>query len=189
MRTRRSHIQQLRTAIDCMPAQTRAAMLAGVRANAIITGAYVDGAGGICPMLAAHRNGGRSDCLSFAHAWDRFTGQSRRARRATRRELAILISHLEESLLSEQQVDLGAAIAAHRASRANRPGTNRPGTKRPRPGDPDRSVEMRRSEGWSWMRPFRRYDDYTRALHRLQADAELLEAHAAVERELIGEPA
>ena len=53
---------------------TREAMLAGVRASsAIIVGAYVDGEGGVCPMLAAHRRGGRTDFLSFARAWDRFT--------------------------------------------------------------------------------------------------------------------
>ena len=38
-------------------------MLEGVRANTIVVGAYTDGNGGICPMLAAHRNGGRTSFL------------------------------------------------------------------------------------------------------------------------------
>jgi hypothetical protein len=165
---RRSRIQQLRTTIDCMPVATRVAMLEGIRKNDIIAGAYVDRAGGVCPMLAAHRMGGRTDFLSFAHAWDRFTGV-RRSRRATHREVAILVAHLEDSLLAEQgQVDLAAAIADHRASVARRA------------GDRDRSRELRDRSGWSWVRPFRRLDDYTRALDRLQAESELLEAERRV---------
>ena len=52
-------IEQLRTAIDCLPYDTRVAMLQGVRDNEIVVGAYSTRDGGICPMLAAHRNGGR----------------------------------------------------------------------------------------------------------------------------------
>ena len=33
------------------------AMLEGIRTNEIIVGAYSDRDGGVCPMLAAHRNG------------------------------------------------------------------------------------------------------------------------------------
>ena len=70
-------------------------MLRGIAANRIIVGAYVDpSSGGICPMLAAHRNGGRTDLASFARAWDEYTG-ARRPRRATRREVAQLRSLLE----------------------------------------------------------------------------------------------
>lgn len=175
MRTKRSHIQQLRTAIDCMPVHTRVAMLDGVRQNEIIAGAYTDRSGGVCPMLAAHRNGGRTDFLSFAHAWDRFTGTSARSRRATERELAILVAHLEASLLAEHNVDLGAAIASHRASVAR-------SVAPVRPGDRNRAPELGRRPGWAWLRPFRRLDDYTRALDRLQADAELLEAERTADR-------
>ena len=90
MRNRRRHnsspVERLRLAIDCLPVATREAMLAGVRANErIIVGAYVDGAGGVCPMLAAHRAGGRTDFLSFARSWDRFAragGKPRRGERA-----------------------------------------------------------------------------------------------------------
>jgi hypothetical protein len=73
-RRQNSPIERLRLAIDCMPVATREAMLEGVRANErIITGAYVDRDGGVCPMLAAHRRGGRTDFISFARSWDRFT--------------------------------------------------------------------------------------------------------------------
>ena len=42
-------------------------------------------------------------------------------------------------------------------------------TRKPRPGDPDRSRELRARPGWAWMRVFRRYDEYQRALGRLDA--------------------
>jgi hypothetical protein len=103
-------IDDLRLAIDCLPLRTREAMLEGVRANEIIVGAYSDRAGGVCPMLAAHRHGGRTSFVSFAHAWDRFSG-AKRARRASARELRVLTAQLEASILSE--ADLGAAIADH----------------------------------------------------------------------------
>lgn len=170
MRSNRSHIQQLRTAIDCMPVRTRVAMLEGVRGNEIIVGAYTDRDGGVCPMLAAHRNGGRTDFLSFAHAWDTFT-HARRARRATRRELGVLVAHLEDSLLAEHNVDLSAAIADHRASLARRGSEQRP-------GDRNRAPELRNRSGWAWLRPFRRLDEYNRALDRVNADEQLRDAAA-----------
>jgi hypothetical protein len=111
-RSRRSPIEDLRLAIDCLPVRTRQAMLDGVRANEIIVGAYSDRRGGVCPMLAAHRNGGRTNFISFARAWDRFSG-AKRARRATEREIAVLMAHLEASLLAEDDVDLGGAVADH----------------------------------------------------------------------------
>jgi hypothetical protein len=118
MANRRNHstrpVEDLRLTIDCLPVSTRKAMLAGIAsAERIIVGAYVDGDGGVCPMLAAHRRGGRTNFLSFARSWDRFTRAGRKARRATRRELDILVGQLESSLLSEAQLDLDRAIAEH----------------------------------------------------------------------------
>jgi hypothetical protein len=113
-RSRRSRIEDLRLAIDCLPVRTRQAMLAGVRDNESIVGAYSDRHGGVCPMLAAHRNGGRTNFISFAHAWDRFAG-GKRARRASDRELAVLVAHLEASLMAEDDVDLGGAVSEHQA--------------------------------------------------------------------------
>src|SRR3954451_6528661 len=92
--------RDLRTAIDCLPLQSRKAMLGGVEANRIIVGAYTDRTGGICPMLAAHRNGGRTSLASFARAWDRYTGV-RRPRPATRREVRTLVAILHSSLADD----------------------------------------------------------------------------------------
>jgi hypothetical protein len=168
MRTRRrATTEDLRTAIECLPRATKVAMLEGIRANQIIVGAYSD-ENGICPMLAAHRAGGRTSFISFAKAWDRFAFRDARrhtARRATGRELLVLISHLEASLLCEDgpAPELAAAIAAHRALTERKPA-------RVRPGDPDRSRELRARPGWSWMRVMRRYDEYERALAQLEAE-------------------
>jgi hypothetical protein len=117
-------VADLRRTIDCLPVRTREAMLDGVRGHGrIIVGAYSDRHGGICPMLAAHRRGGRTSFLSFARSWDRFTRAGRKVRPATRREVAILIAQLEASLVTEARGALGAAIAEHRALRARRAAT------------------------------------------------------------------
>ncbi len=93
--------QRLRLAVETMPRASREAMLKGIADNTIIVGAYADASsGGICPMLAAHRNGGRTDLASFARSWDRYTG-ARRPRLATRREVRTLVSLLESSLIAE----------------------------------------------------------------------------------------
>ena len=76
-------------------------MLRGIDSNTIIVGGYVDGEGGVCPMLAAHRKGGRTSVASFAIAWDAFTGAGRRPRKASRREIRVLRSYLEMSLVEE----------------------------------------------------------------------------------------
>src|ERR671915_1635145 len=65
---RRRPARELRLAVDCLPLQTRTAMLQGIDANRIIVGAYTDRQGGVCPMLAAHRNGGRTSPAGFAPA-------------------------------------------------------------------------------------------------------------------------
>jgi hypothetical protein len=115
MPRRRDPISQLGTAIECLPRPTREAMLEGIRTRPIIAGAYTDNRGGICPMLAAHRGGGRTSLLSFARSWDAFA-RAKRVRRATRRELRVLEDLLVASLAHD--VDLGAAIAEHRAATA-----------------------------------------------------------------------
>jgi hypothetical protein len=110
-------IDDLRLAIDCLPLRTREAMLEGVRANEIIVGAYSDRSGGVCPMLAAHRHGGRTSFVSFARAWDGFA-RTKTIRRATERELRTLENLLVASLAAEAETDLGAAIADYRRRRA-----------------------------------------------------------------------
>lgn len=160
-------------------------MLEGLRSNEIIVGAYASD-GGICPMLAAHRNGGRTNMISFARAWDRFAlGGARvtRPRRATPRELRVLITHLEASLLEDElpSTDLAAAIESHRRLVAHRR------VERPRPGDPDRSRELRNRPGWAWTRLIRSYNEYERALEwleREQGGPAEREQGASAEREL-----
>ncbi|MDQ6915822.1 MAG: hypothetical protein M3155_08435 [Actinomycetota bacterium] len=176
MRRKRYAIEDLRRAIDCLPVDTRVAMLDGVRSNDIIVGAYTDRSGGVCPMLAAHRCGGRTSLISFAHAWDRFA-HAKRSRRATEREVRILTSHLEASVLSEHLPELEEVIVEHRDALER--GAADHGSfrrSRRRPGDPDRASELAARPGWAWLRPFRRFDDYHRALERVEAEREALGA-------------
>jgi hypothetical protein len=166
-------------------------MLTGIERNEIIAGAYSHG-DGVCPMLAAHRAGGRTTAIAFAKAWDRFAFRNVRRqqpRRATKRELMILKMYLQASLLAapaEQAVTTApkparptpepAAITrstpTHVASRLAPDG----------PGDEDRGPELGARPGWSWTRLVRRYDDY----ERLMA---LLESELEVASELDGAPA
>ncbi len=167
MRTRRRPARQLRTAIDCLPFDTRRAMLEGLDANRIIVGAYTDREGGICPMLAAHRHGGRTALASFARSWDRYTGAGNGPRPATERELRTLRAMLEASITIESgvsQSELGQAIAEYRASLAAAPAPAPAET-----GERDRQPELRKKPGWSWLRPFRRLDEYERAVAELEA--------------------
>ena len=141
-RRQRATISELRQAVECLPKTTKIAMLEGIRANEIIVGAYTDG-GGVCPMLAAHRAGGRTSLISFARAWDRFAFQGarvHRARRATERELLVLKTHLEASLLEDDapRSELVAAMTEHRELKAKRSAWP--------PNAPDRSAELRDSE-------------------------------------------
>ncbi len=106
-----------------MPLDTRGAMLEAVQRNSIIVGAYTGPDGGMCPMLAAHRNGGRTNFASFARAWDRYTGAVEGARPASERELRTLIAMLESSIGLEASCGegaLGAAIADHRDAQVDR---------------------------------------------------------------------
>jgi hypothetical protein len=102
MAKRRNNAERLRNAVYAMPGRTKQAMLRGIRSNRVIVGAYVDKRGGVCPMLAAHRNGGRTDFGTFARAWDAFTGaEQRKPRRASRREVRTLEGYLEMALIQE----------------------------------------------------------------------------------------
>ena len=159
---RRPHgpAQNLRHAVDSLPRETKQAMLEGIERNPIIVGAYQQD-GGICPMLAAHRSGGRTNFAGFARAWDRYTDADR-ARRATERELLTLRTMLEHSLFSEDQApslsDAAAEFRAKRRERSPEPPTDR-----------DRTPELRRRHGWAWTRIFRRYDHYQAAFGHLES--------------------
>ena len=165
VRAGRRTAQELRQAIDCLPVRTREAMLDGIGANDIIVGAYTDRDGRVCPMLAAHRYGGRTSLASFARAWDRYTC-ARRPRPATEREMRTLRSMLEASLMYQDEVsDLAAAAAEHRALL----GSKAPRERRPT-GETSRLRELRHRAGWAWMRVFRRYDDYSAALAQIESE-------------------
>lgn len=156
-----STIEHLRRVIDCLPPRTREAMLDGIRSNDIIVGAYSDRAGGVCPMLAAHRCGGRTSFVSFARAWDAFTGV-KRARRATQRELSVLERHLVASLSAETRrtengVDLRSAIAEHQAVTRAR-----------------RTREAAETGGWGFLKERRERQDAERALARAERERELV---------------
>jgi hypothetical protein len=131
--------RDLRTAIDCLPLKSRKAMLGGVESNRIIVGAYTDRSGGVCPMLAAHRNGGRTSLASFARAWDRYTGvRGRKARPATDRELTTLRTMLEASIALDELPTVADVVREAKAMR-----------------------EAKR------LRVFRRFDEYERAVAEL----------------------
>jgi hypothetical protein len=162
---------RLRRAVDALPQRTRIAMLEGIDANRIIVGAYADRrSGGICPMLAAHRNGGRTDLASFARAWDVFTGATR-PRLATRREIAVLRAQLEMSILRAEH---GAGALAPLAAEVR--------AKRKRVGDRNRAADLRDRLHWAWMRPARRYDQFRDLL--ATAEEQLAEQRAG---ELLGD--
>jgi len=98
-----------------LPERTRKAMLVGLGNNTVITGAFTGG-DGVCPMMAAHREGGRTSCVSFPEAWDKFTGVYGRAicRPATEYEVNILRKEIRASL-EPVESPLAAAIAEHTA--------------------------------------------------------------------------
>jgi len=199
--TTRKPAERLRSAVECMPLETKRAMLDGIEGNEIIVGAYVDDEGGVCPMLAAHRNGGRTNFATFAKAWDRYTGARRRARRASRRELRTLVSMLEASIEGDAGIrtPLSEAVAEHRDLVARRAASEPveaakvESTRRSwlrDSGERHRGRELRGRHGWSWLRVFRRYDEYEAALEQLENEnpqnavpAERSDAHR--ERELV----
>jgi hypothetical protein len=179
----RNPAQRLRTAVDAMPRRTRIAMLEGIRRNKVVVGAYTDPkSGGVCPMLAAHRNGGRTNLASFARAWDRFTG-ARRPRLATERETRALTSYLEHSLLRDEQGEESLASIARRIRAARERGGSAPARIEPeRPkrdtGERHRARELRRRRFWSWLLPTRRYDVFA---DRLAAAEEQVSEQCAAE--------
>ena len=166
---RRRPARDLRTAIDCLPLQTRRAMLAGVEGNRIIVGAYTDRRGGVCPMLAAHRNGGRTSLASFARAWDRYTGARGKPRPATERELNTLRAMLEASIMIEETPVMPS---------------DEPRYVRPRPdtGERHRGAELKYQPGWAWMRPLRRLDEYERAVADIERAAGAQASEVELER-------
>jgi hypothetical protein len=165
LKRQRRLAQELRQAVDCLPERTREAMLVGIEQNEIIVGAYTDRSGRVCPMLAAHRHGGRTSLASFAKAWDRYTGAGRRSRTATERELRTLKAMLEASLMYgsselEEAADVARGLSDERQRQRQRPDT----------GERSRIKELRHRTGWAWLRVFRRYDDFQAALGQAESE-------------------
>jgi hypothetical protein len=149
-------------------------MLDALRSDApLIAGAYAASELGACPLLAAHRRGGREHGRStFAGEWDRFTGTPQgRPRLITDHEREILESLVRESLAPGDALMLPAASLA----RAMRVPPAPPGRRSERdPGrDADRSAELGSVEGWAWLGVYRRLDDYEAALAWLDQREEL----------------
>jgi len=181
MRSRyRNPAQRLRTTVERLPERTRRAMLDGIERNRIIVGAYTDPrSGGICPMLAAHRNGGRTDLATFALAWDAFTG-ARRPRLATRREVRTLRSFLEQSMLEESTHSTGSIAAAAAQIRAERAELAKRDAAEAVPSDaaaPEIRIRRLRGDGElrdrvraAWMRPSRRRDEFSDVIEIAEAE-------------------
>jgi hypothetical protein len=153
-------------------------MLDAIEHNRIIVGAYTDRQGGVCPMLAAHRNGGRTSYASFARAWDRYTSASHRSRPATERELTTLRTMLEGSLASDAPdgTTLGKAISDHQELKGTTP------RRLADTGERNRTPELRKRQGWAWTRLFRRIEDYEAAMAQLENEQPAEEQR---ERELV----
>ena len=193
MRTTRDRpTYDLRVAVERLPQHTKEAMLRGIDTNRIIVGAYVDtSSGGICPMLAAHRNGARTSVANFASAWDTYTC-AKRPRRATRREVRTLRSLLEWSLDIDSDLSTGSLAEAAAQIRAEReqfrctaatPTLATSDKPRADTGERHRGRELRLTRDWAWMRPTRRLDEYKDLL--AAAEEQLSEQRAA---ELFAEP-
>jgi hypothetical protein len=151
-----------------MPARTREAMLDGLEHNEIIVGAYTDRRGRICPMLAAHRHGGRTSLATFAKAWDRYTGAGSRPRPATEREIRTLRAMLEASLLYGESELAVAAEEARALVRSRQSAVGR--RERRDTGERSRLKELSGKPGWAWLRVFRRLDDYEAALAQIESE-------------------
>jgi hypothetical protein len=149
MRSSRRRTERMRAVVDCLPYETKLAMLDGLDRYDIIAGAYSDRNGRVCPMLAAHRCGGRTDFRSFARAWDRFTGVGKRARQASERELRTLRAHLESSVWKEE-------LERDRL-------THQPARRLPEAQAKSQPSPAMHSVG-AWLIPFRSLDSYLAAL-------------------------
>ena len=87
MAKHRNNARRLRNAVYAMPTHTKEAMLRGILREPRDRRRLRGQARRRRPMLAAHRNGGRTNFGTFARAWDAFTGAGRKPRRASRREV------------------------------------------------------------------------------------------------------
>lgn len=198
MRRQAERAGELRAAIDRLPVTTRRAMLEGIETSPIVVGADGDPRGGVCPVYAISSPPSKRIGRPFARAWDRYAGARlpRPARERELRTLRSMLETSIE-LEADPAASLNAAIAEHRASqershaieeqRASQERSHaieersraieeqraarQRATAAPRQadtGERDRTDELSQRHGWAWLRPFRRYDEYERALQALE---------------------
>ena len=125
-------IEDLRRAIDCLPRATRAvAMLEGVRTQRDHRRRLHEPPGGVCPMLAAHRRGGRTDLISLRARLGPLHRAPRGRAGRPRASCATLEAQLEASIAPR-----GGAVAtearAAQPRRAIGAGPEAPAVRRPR---------------------------------------------------------
>ena len=134
--TRRRRRETCASPIDCLPLRTRVAMLEGIATTTSSSAPTPTAQGGICPMLAAHRRGGRTDFLSFARAWDRFAAARGRRAGPPRASCGTLERNLEGAIAAEADRRLRGPTTSPRRSpttSASRAAAARPGCAPPRP--------------------------------------------------------
>ena len=85
----RDPISRLRTAIDCLPARTREAMLEGIRSHRSSSAPTPTAAVASARCSPPTATAAAPASSPFARAWDMFDVARRRSRRATERELRI----------------------------------------------------------------------------------------------------
>ncbi|MEX0992402.1 MAG: hypothetical protein WDZ37_00230 [Solirubrobacterales bacterium] len=184
IRRRKRYAERLGRVVESLPFETQSAMLEGLRRyDRVITGAYTDREGGVCPMLAAHRCGGRTDYRSFARAWDRFTGATRRPRAVSERELRTLTAQLEASVWREEKRRELARLARESVEH----GARRHAAECQRRSGKTRVAQQRLRQ---WLGPFRRWDRYRDTVARVSRDLErsgLVELRAEIDRARSGE--
>jgi hypothetical protein len=135
----RPDLAELRGVVDDLPLAVRIAMLDGIRLERVIAGAYTDGRGGVCPMLAAHRHGARHDHPDFARTWDEFAeapieGFRPAARHHVEALEAVLRASLEDELRPPDPADVPLPEAVRgRRSRTAPAAADRPGAGTPAP--------------------------------------------------------
>jgi hypothetical protein len=155
MRRGRNAAARLRNSVEMLPIETKEAMLVALDSETIVTGAYTHD-GGVCPMLGAHRRGGRTSQAAFARCWDRYTGATK-GRHASDRELRTLRVMLEASLDSDT-ISLKDAAEDLRAVKRHKRDT----------GERNRTPELQKRHGWAWSRLFRRWDTYAAAVAAIE---------------------
>ena len=146
-RTSRDPERRLRAAVERLPQHTKEAMLRGIASNRIIVGAYVDStSGGICPMLAAHRNGGRTDVAAFARAWDEYTARAARAAPPAARSRSCARCSSGASTSTRRSTTSRSPRSPPRSapSGASGPATSSPSRRSPLPEPADAPIRVRR---------------------------------------------